>query len=266
MKHLRRFLPNNYSSLLVSLLLLVLLTPFADATANGHTWISIAVLYLTVSAALVISPNRLASVKIISIAAIGSLLWTCSKSLPYEVFHTPLFQCVANGSIILFLAATAWLMLTHILFTEADHNTICGAICVYLLIGVVFALMYLTCLEVNPDGISFAHIIKNNQNEKEKLSQLIYFSMCTLTTLGYGDIVPVARFTRALAWLEAVTGQLYLAILVARLVGLHIATVSVKQAQTNETGAQPEPITESNSQNDLSRADMIATRSDTSST
>lgn len=122
-------------------------------------------------------------------------------------------------------------MLQHILYSEADHNTICGAICVYLLIGVVFSLLYLTCLEVNPQAISFEHIIKNGQHEHERLSQLIYFSMCTLTTVGYGDIVPVARFARTLAWLEAVTGQLYLAILVARLVGLQIATVTMKQAQ-----------------------------------
>lgn len=244
MKRFRLLLPDNYSSLLVSLLVLVLLTPFADATSGGHTWVSLAMLYLTVSAALVISPNKLASMKIIAIAAVGSCLWTCSKSIPYEPFHTPIFQCIANGSILLFLATTAWLMLRHILFAEADHNTICGAICVYLLIGVVFALLFLTCLEVDPAGISFAHIIKNSPSEKERLSQLIYFSMCSLTTVGYGDIVPVARLTRTLAWLEAVTGQLYLAILVARLVGLQIARISLQQAERSEKEKQQtqEPI------------------------
>ncbi len=75
----------------------------------------------------------------------------------------------------------------------------------------------------------------------ERLAQLIYFSMCTLTTVGYGDIVPVARFARTLAWLEAVTGQLYLAILVARLVGLQIANVSLQQAQN---AASNNPITD----------------------
>ena len=51
---------------------------------------------------------------------------------------------------------------------------------------------------------------------------LIYFSFSTLTTLGYGDIVPAASFARTLTWMEAATGQLYLAILIARLVGLHL--------------------------------------------
>lgn len=238
----KRFIPNNYSSLLVSLLLLVLLTPFADVTNSGHTWASLAVLYLTVSAALVISPNKLASIKILSIATVGSLLWTCSKSVPFEPFHSALFQCIANGSIILFLATAAWLMLQHILYSESDHNTICGAICVYLLIGVVFALLYLTCLEINPHAISFQHFIRaDDVHRHERLAQLIYFSMCTLTTVGYGDIVPVARFARTLAWLEAVTGQLYLAILVARLVGLQIANVSLQQAQN---AASNNPITD----------------------
>lgn len=215
----------------------MLLTPFSDVTGTGgHIWASLAVLYLTVSAALVISPNRTASIKVIIIAAVGSLLWTCSRVVPFEPFHMVLFRCIANGSIILFLATTAWLMLQHILFTEADHNTICGAICVYLLIGVVFALLYLSCLEINPNSISFNHIIKNDVHEHERLSQLIYFSMCTLTTLGYGDIVPIAKFSRTLAWLEAMTGQLYLAILVARLVGLQIATVSTKQTQESAKG------------------------------
>jgi voltage-gated potassium channel Kch len=59
----------------------------------------------------------------------------------------------------------------------------------------------------------------------------MYFSYTTLTTLGYGDIVPVSQIARTLATLEAITGQLYLAVLVARLVGLHInASLTAGQA------------------------------------
>jgi hypothetical protein len=58
---------------------------------------------------------------------------------------------------------------------------------------------------------------------KGEPTAVLYFSFATLTTLGYGDIVPVSAIARTLATLEAITGQLYLAVLVARLVGLHIA-------------------------------------------
>jgi hypothetical protein len=52
------------------------------------------------------------------------------------------------------------------------------------------------------------------------MQNLTYFSFVTLTTLGYGDILPISRLARTLAWMEAVFGQLFLAVLVARLVGL----------------------------------------------
>ena len=54
-------------------------------------------------------------------------------------------------------------------------------------------------------------------------SSLVFFSFVTMTTLGYGDIVPASPAARSLATLQAVVGQLYLAVLVARLVGLHVA-------------------------------------------
>ena len=55
---------------------------------------------------------------------------------------------------------------------------------------------------------------------------LLYYSLVTLTTLGYGDITPLTPFSRTLASMQAVFGQVYLAVLVARLVGMHIAHTS----------------------------------------
>lgn len=228
---IKRFVPNNYASLLVSLLVLVLVTPFADVTTYGHVGVSLAVLYLTISAALVIATKKVGTKRVLAIAAIGSLLWTCSKSIPFAPFHTIIFQCIANGAILIFLATTAALVLNHILYSEADHNTLCGAICVYLLIGTVFALLYLSCMEIDPTCIRFEQLAPTSSNRHERLSQLIYFSMCTLTTVGFGDITPAARFTRTLCWVEAMSGQLYVAILVARLVGLQIARITLQQGQ-----------------------------------
>jgi hypothetical protein len=54
-------------------------------------------------------------------------------------------------------------------------------------------------------------------------ASLFYFSFTTLTTLGYGDITPAGKFAQVLANMEAIAGQVYLAIFIARLVGLHIA-------------------------------------------
>ncbi len=67
----------------------------------------------------------------------------------------------------------------------------------------------------------FAEIQFGGRNSTDAL----YFSFVTLTTLGFGDIAPISPLARTLVMLEAVTGQLFLAVLVARLVGLHITQV-----------------------------------------
>lgn len=60
-------------------------------------------------------------------------------------------------------------------------------------------------------------------NADERLRQFMYYSFVTLTTLGYGDITPVSPAAKSFSFIEAVTGQIYIAVLIARLVGLHIA-------------------------------------------
>ena len=60
-------------------------------------------------------------------------------------------------------------------------------------------------------------------NVTDQLSQLTYFSFVTLTTLGYGDVLPLVPVAESLAYLEAVIGQLYIAILIAGLVGTHFS-------------------------------------------
>jgi len=90
-----------------------------------------------------------------------------------------------------------------------------GAVIVYLLIGLIFSLAYHSIYILNPvntfNGISGIH--KKN---------FIYFSLCTLTTVGYGDITPLSPFARSLSNAEAVVGQLFPAVLIARLVASEI--------------------------------------------
>lgn len=100
-----------------------------------------------------------------------------------------------------------------------DANKIVGAVCIYLLLGVLWGLMYLFVHIAIPgafNGIDSRYL--SNQ-----LSEFIYYSFVTLTTLGYGDMAPVNALPRVLAFLEAVLGQMYIAVLVASLVAIHIS-------------------------------------------
>ena len=97
---------------------------------------------------------------------------------------------------------------------RVNADTVKGGICVYILIGLTWMALYRLLYELDPTSFSvqFANAWK-----------LLYFSFTTLTTVGYGDITPVSSFAMMLTNLEAIVGQLFLTIFVARLVGLHVS-------------------------------------------
>lgn len=127
------------------------------------------------------------------------------------------------------LTAREALMLANVLFLAAvlldqvlakGHVTITriqGAIAVYLLLGIGWAHAYQIVNAVNPG----AFVVQTGT--PSTVSEWLYFSFVTLTTVGFGDIVPTARSARMLAVGEALTGQLYLAVLIARLVALQVS-------------------------------------------
>ena len=100
-------------------------------------------------------------------------------------------------------------------------NTILSAIVAYLLIAVAFAALY-QILELSESG-SFLGI-PEAATAHQLSNEMIYFSLVSLTTMGYGDIVPASSLARPLAALEGVFGALYLAVMIARLVGMHVAS------------------------------------------
>jgi voltage-gated potassium channel len=113
-----------------------------------------------------------------------------------------------------------WLAGRQILFSGAiDRNSIIGAICIYLLMGLIWALLYLLVAQFLPGAfIGIAHDVWH-----VNFSNAIYFSFVTLTTLGYGDISPVAPVARFLVYMEAIVGVFYMAILVASLIGARVS-------------------------------------------
>jgi hypothetical protein len=99
------------------------------------------------------------------------------------------------------------------------HRVI-GGIAGYLLIGYTWTYAYQLLLECLPDAIRLGPGIAGNLNFSAQPALLIYFSFTTLTTVGYGDVSPAHPIARSLAVVEALVGQLYLAILISSLVGM----------------------------------------------
>lgn len=100
---------------------------------------------------------------------------------------------------------------------RVNLNSLVGAFCVYLLLGLMWAMFY--CLLFIFDRGAFAGI--GDTRNLDVFPDLVYFSFVTLASLGYGDISPLDGLSRTLAYLETVTGQFYLAVMVAGLVGAY---------------------------------------------
>ncbi|MEL7451536.1 MAG: ion channel [Pseudomonadota bacterium] len=129
-----------------------------------------------------------------------------------------------------FFAYVATIVLRDIFTSNTvTLNTIIGAICAYILFGVLWGFLYGVVDLLDPSafpGIS---------DSPARADRFVYFSMVTLTTLGYGDITPASGAARGLAIVEATIGQVYLTVLVARLVGLHLTHASSETAGNQAT-------------------------------
>jgi len=119
-----------------------------------------------------------------------------------------------------FFIWTTWLAARQVLFTGTiDDNKIVGDICIYLLLGLISTMMYLLIAEAVPDAFNGLRQAPWYEN----FSVLSYYSFATLTTLGYGDISPKLPIPQFLAYMEAVLGVLYIAIVVASLIGVRMS-------------------------------------------
>ena len=120
-----------------------------------------------------------------------------------------------------FFVMTTIIAARQVLFTgEITLNKIVGAICIFFLLGLIWATMYLLLLEWDP--ATFNNI--QHVSWHDSFPKVVYFSFVTMTTLGYGDISPALPLARFLAYLEAVMGLFYIAVMVASLVGVRVAS------------------------------------------
>jgi hypothetical protein len=125
-----------------------------------------------------------------------------------------------RGGDILAFSALIWVV-AHAVYAPGriTSHRLQGAVVLYLSLATIFASVYGLIWELSPGA--FANLLAQ-AGGREEVAAMLYFSLTTLTTTGYGDIVAVDPFARSLANLEAVVGQFYLAITVARLVTLEL--------------------------------------------
>ena len=142
----------------------------------------------------------------------------------------PMLDMIGSICWLLFVAFVTVSQLRSLLRErEVTGETICMAVSVYLLLGFCWALLYAIIFQHHPE--SFAGIVAAGSNQSTHFQHIFpifcYFSLTTLSTIGFGDITPLTLQARYAAVAEGITGQFYLAILVARLVGLQMSRSAV---------------------------------------
>ncbi len=209
---------NNFWYLLVALLVFLFGVPI---TIDLHLLPIELIRVISFSALLAIGLWSLRSSGRVFSAALAFVIAGIVLNLLYEYFDHAVFLFASTLALLAFLfTATGNAMKQIAIDDNISANRIVGAVCVYLMLGVIWALSY-SLLEAVIPG-SFTGLVEQAANAKWN-PDWVYFSFVTLTTLGYGDILPVTFSARALAYLEAIVGQFYLAILVAGLVGAYLS-------------------------------------------
>jgi hypothetical protein len=202
----------RFLQLLVVLLLFLLIEPILEQVGVGRRLTNVFLSVILMSALFSVSENktRLNKALLLGIPAFVGL-WGGDLFRDRHVLAdiSPILVAV-------FLAYVTIRILSFIMKSkEVTADTVYAALCVYLLLGLLWAMLYMGMEQVTPGSIQV------NPNEA-LASQCVYYSYVTLTTLGYGDVTPLSATARSFSFVEALMGQLYLAVLVARLVGLYI--------------------------------------------
>ena len=205
---------NNFLYLVISLVVLLLVGALVDQFPSKlglHFFQTITVITLASSIVdfrskrLLFHTGISFTVSVLVVVVLGMLLDVSGLSYLHLLILT------------LFFIWVTWLAAKQVLFTgPIDGNKIVGAICIYLLIGLVWTLSYLFVAQAIPgafNGLEQAVWYDN-------FADVAYYSFVTLTTLGYGDISPVIPIARFLVYMEAIVGVFYMAILVASLIGI----------------------------------------------
>lgn len=139
---------------------------------------------------------------------------------------------VYHCSAFVFLGFAVAVILTRIFHQETIRiDAVIGALCGYLLAAVAWANAYALIYLLRPDSFRVADMIAGRLGDWHlQRFYFNYFSVTTLTSLGYGDITPIGTLALSLSWLEVVFGQFYIAVVVAQLVGLRLAE-SIKRSR-----------------------------------
>jgi ion channel len=204
--------------LLIVLAALLIAAPFVEELEGGHLILSM-LFSLVLLAAVFAVANRKRSLTIALVLAIPAITARWINQLRPDLVHPAVFLVCA----LVLLAFVIGHLLYFILRAPVvNTQVLCASIAAYLMLGLMWTVAYWLVDQLTPGGAFSFNTNRGVQSMNGFTG--FYFSFITLSTVGYGDITPVSRAARWLAAMEAMTGLLYVAVLIARLVSIYSST------------------------------------------
>ena len=246
---------DRYALLLVHLLLLPVLSVLTEGHPRAEMLAMVVEQFVFVGAAAALGGRRMLffclPLLLPGLATLGATI--LAGEIPAG--HYGIWAVARAVSFIVPIVTVGLLILVDVLAAkQIVFDMVCGALCVFVLFGMCWANVY-TLLELLAPGsfaIDFARYhVDAAADPFAAAGVFTYYSFVTLTTVGYGDIVPASATARWLVWLEAVFGQFYMAVFVSRLIGLKVILPEASEAseaseatasEESETDTYPEPM------------------------
>ncbi|MGD1907849.1 MAG: ion channel [Leptolyngbyaceae cyanobacterium] len=207
---------HKYRQLLIVLIVIFLTAPFLRAGLGGL--FSVSMLLYTII--VIIRSFALPRPLMTAYSAIACLAFglEVSSSLNWVPAFNVVFALTSQAIFVIYLAgAVYWIGRDVFTTPNVTLDIVRGGISVYFLIGFVWSLLYGMVDTLDPSAFSQPLI------QQESYLRTIHFSFTTLTTLGYGDIVPLSEVAQVLTNLEAIFGQMYSSVLIAILIGSYLS-------------------------------------------
>lgn len=215
-KRLHKYKQHRFYYLLIALLLTIILGPLLEEFTVLRFIFDVTLSLIFVLGCFVVSQKKYVS----WVALVLSIPMLLSVWIGYFGLDMPQLTLVGRFSGIAYFALVAGTILVFVFTVRTvTWEVISAALVVYLLLGAMWGFNYGVIEALQPASFSFSdHLTKQDG------SGFMYYSFITLTTVGYGDITPITGIARSFSMLEGIVGQTYMAVLVARLVGLHVAS------------------------------------------
>ena len=145
-----------------------------------------------------------------------------------KIFHHQLNAYLILAVLLMFFIGSFSTAAKQVLLEgDIDGNKIIGSLSLYILLGLIWAVIYLLLLVMDPAAFSGIE----TANWQESFSRVAYYSFVTLTTLGYGDILPTNHVAEFFVYLEAIIGVFYMAIIVSSLISLRLAALDKEKQE-----------------------------------